>query len=135
MKQIDGLPHGTRAEVEALYEQIEKIANAGDKFFTRREDTTYETELAALRKLYRDWGLKGISVTRAKGAMCYWPVVRVPRINPDEYNRATGLEDWDKHDDAVRLLEEATLRVYPKFSTIYPDNPYQDGCTIRCTFS
>lgn len=138
IRQVDGIPLGDRDEITALYGQIETIANSGDeKLQARTEfrhawDTSKNEDLKALRSLFKEWGLTGISVRRAKGAWCYWPVVTVPEVRWDDPDMT--IEDHYNHRDAVSLLQEAVLRLYPCFSTIFPDNIYQDGCTIRCTF-
>jgi hypothetical protein len=129
IRQIDGYPYGTREEVEFLYRRIDEIANAGNLVQRFQPANTGKNEdLKAIRGLLKEWGLQGISVRRAKGAGCYWPVVTIPVILPDNYG---SINDHYNNRDAAKALESAIVQVFPFFQTTFPDNPYQDGCTIR----
>lgn len=141
----------TVGECREIYEQILDI-DVDDIDLLADHYIRAPADVKVLRDFIKNTlGIKsGISVRRSRGAGCYWPTVELAHASVESANLAFG--EWparrndqeamqqavafhDLRRDAVWHLEKLILKAYPKFATVFPSNPYQDGCTIYLTVS
>jgi hypothetical protein len=128
MKQFEGVPFGSRQEVEAVYKKI--LALDPDTVEGIHEPpTTNGTKL--VRATLKKWGIKGCAVRKCRYG--WYPEVMVPRIRT-ELGRTSEefLNDLDDTHQVARHLQNCLTTVYPKLTNRYPDNnPLNDGYIIN----
>jgi hypothetical protein len=122
----------TIQQCESLYNQILAV-DAPDEVHNERLE--WGEDVVVIRALLKQLGLKGISVRRAIGAGCYWPVVELPSFVFDLNNRDECLRVRDLKYHAVQHLEKVIVSVWPRFASYPPANPYEDGYHIGMTLS
>lgn len=131
MKQFEGVPFGSRQEVEAVYKAI--LALDPDNIEGIYEPpTTNGTKL--VRTTLKKWGIKGCAVRKCRYG--WYPEVTIPRIlfdyRFDGSDPKRILQEFDDRREVARHLQDCLTTVYPNLTNRYPDNnPLNDGYIIN----
>jgi hypothetical protein len=90
-------------QADALRESLMSLNEGTVPVVSRNERMTFKDRAKAARQLFRELGLKGISVRQPRGVNCLWVEVLYPRSTDNETNCKNRL-----------ALEEILQRAFPK---------------------